>query len=160
MFSGVLPLFRTGKVCRGFGRGSKELGIPTANFDYQVIDSLPDQLDCGIYYGFAKVSGFPACSDNAAVHKAVLSIGWNPYYKNDKKSVETHVLHDFGGDFYGRQLRLVVLGRIRPERDFLSLDELIAEIRNDISIAGSTLESNEWDEFRRHPFFDEEKEDS
>jgi len=29
MTTGSLPIFASGVVCKGFGRGSKELGIPT-----------------------------------------------------------------------------------------------------------------------------------
>lgn len=150
-FSNVLPYFVQGKVCKGFGRGSKELGIPTANFNYHVIEKLPKELDCGIYYGFANIN-------NGSVYKAVLSIGWNPYYQNDKKSVETHILHKFDGDFYGANLKLVILGHIRPERDFLSLDDLINEIHNDIAIAESKLDNNELDKYRKHIFFTSEGE--
>lgn len=31
MFSKILPYCTTGKVIKGFGRGSKSLGIPTGN---------------------------------------------------------------------------------------------------------------------------------
>lgn len=145
-YSNVLPYFVEGKVCKGFGRGSKELGIPTANYNYDVIEKLPKELDCGIYYGFANVN-------NGPVYKAVLSIGWNPYYQNDKKSLEAHILNKFDGDFYGANLKLVILGHIRPERDFLSLDDLIDEIKNDIRIAEGKLDNNEFDKFTLHTFF-------
>ena len=36
-------------------------------------------LPTGVYFGFAKVRG--------QVHKMVMSCGWNPYYKNKKKSM-------------------------------------------------------------------------
>lgn len=145
-YANVLPFFVEGKVCKGFGRGSKELGIPTANFNCDVVEKLPKELDCGIYYGLANVN-------NGTVYKAVLSIGWNPYYQNDKKSLETHILNKFDGDFYGAYLKLVILGHIRPERDFLSLDDLITEIKNDIKIAESKLGNNEYETFRTHAFF-------
>ena len=29
-------------------------------------------------------------------------------------------MHDFGGDFYGHQLKVMVLGYIRPELDYVS----------------------------------------
>lgn len=145
-FSHVLPYFVEGVVCKGFGRGSKELGIPTANFDQRVIEKLPSELDCGIYFGLANVN-------NGPTYKAVLSIGWNPYYQNDKKSVETHILHNFGRDFYGAKLKVVILGHIRPERDFLSVDDLIVEIKNDIKIAEEKLDLNEYAKYQTHPFF-------
>lgn len=44
------------------------------------MDSLPADISTGIYYGWARV-------DNGDIHKMVMSIGWNPYYKNLKKSM-------------------------------------------------------------------------
>ncbi|KAM8982875.1 riboflavin kinase-like isoform 2-T2 [Ara ararauna] len=88
-----LPFFCRGEVVKGFGRGSKELGIPTANFSEQVVESFPSDISTGVYYGWA-------CVGNGDVHKMVLSIGWNPFYKNIKRSVETHIIDTFKGDFY------------------------------------------------------------
>ena len=79
-FSGPFQL--EGVVTKGFGRGSKELGIPTANFNQEVVDNLPDHLETGIYFGWTHLEG-----DGEKVRKAVVSIGWNPYYENSKKSV-------------------------------------------------------------------------
>lgn len=72
----------------------------------------------------------------------VMSIGWNPFFKNEKKTMEPHLLHDFGpaGDFYGSELRLVVVGYLRQEASFPSLDALIAAIHADISAARSALD--------------------
>ncbi|CAG0914004.1 unnamed protein product [Notodromas monacha] len=110
----MTPYFTSGEVVKGFGRGSKDLGIPTANFPDTVVDGLPENFGTGVYYGWAQVGG----SD---VHKMVMSIGWNPYYKNTKKSMETHVIHQFKEDFYGSILKVVITGFIRGERDFKSL---------------------------------------
>ncbi|MGH0156289.1 UNVERIFIED_CONTAM: hypothetical protein FKN15_031151, partial [Acipenser sinensis] len=109
-----LPHFCRGEVVRGFGRGSKELGIPTANFPDSVVDHLPADICTGIYYGWA-------CVGNGDVHRMVMSIGWNPYYKNTKKSMETHIIHRFKEDFYGEILSIVIVGYIRPEKSFDSL---------------------------------------
>ncbi|KAH9368087.1 hypothetical protein HPB48_013725 [Haemaphysalis longicornis] len=51
----------------------------------------------------------------------VMSVGWNPYYKNEKKSMETHIMHKFDQDFYGSMLKVVVLGYLRNEKNFGSL---------------------------------------
>ncbi|KAI2552913.1 riboflavin kinase, partial [Homo sapiens] len=99
---------------RGFGRGSKQLGIPTANFPEQVVDNLPADISTGIYYGWASVG-------SGDVHKMVVSIGWNPYYKNTKKSMETHIMHTFKEDFYGEILNVAIVGYLRPEKNFDSL---------------------------------------
>lgn len=33
---------------------------------------------------------------------------------------ETHILHEFQSDFYGYEMRVLVLGYIRPEFDYIS----------------------------------------
>ncbi|XP_076025571.1 riboflavin kinase isoform X1 [Genypterus blacodes] len=142
-----LPYFCRGEVIRGFGRGSKELGIPTANFRDSVVENLPGDIGTGIYYGWA-------CVGNADVYKMVMSIGWNPYYKNTKKSMETHVIHTFKEDFYGEILSVVMVGYIRPERSFDSLAEaLIAAINSDIEEAKLKLELPENLKLREDNFF-------
>ncbi|XP_056146567.1 riboflavin kinase [Lampris incognitus] len=141
-----LPYFCRGEVVRGFGRGSKELGIPTANFPDSVVEHLPADISTGIYYGWA-------CVDNGHIHKMVMSIGWNPYYKNTKKSMETHVIHTFKEDFYGQILSVVMVGYIRPERSFDSLEALIAAINNDIEEAKVQLELPEHLKLREDNFF-------
>ena len=54
----------------------------------------------------------------------VLSMGWNPFYGNTKKSFETHIIHNFEKDFYGSELIVVMLGYLRPEKNYDSLDLL------------------------------------
>ncbi|MCI4381202.1 hypothetical protein PGIGA_G00248720 [Pangasianodon gigas] len=141
-----LPYFCRGPVIRGFGRGSKELGIPTANFPESVVDSLPADISTGIYYGWARV-------DSGDIHKMVMSIGWNPYYKNVKKSMETHLIHKFKEDFYGQMLSVVMVGYIRPERGFSSLEELITAIHSDIEEAKTKLDLPEHIKLKEDNFF-------
>ncbi|XP_026851540.1 riboflavin kinase [Electrophorus electricus] len=141
-----LPYFCRGQVIRGFGRGSKELGIPTANFQDSVVDSLPADLSTGIYYGWGRVG-------NGDIHKMVMSIGWNPYYKNIKKSMETHLIHKFKEDFYGQMLSIVMVGYIRPERGFSSIDELITAIHSDIEEAKRKLDLPEHLKLKEDNFF-------
>lgn len=43
----------------------------------------------------------------------VMSIGYNPFYKNEVRSAEVHVLHGFRADFYGCEMRLSLVGFIR-----------------------------------------------
>lgn len=146
MFPPGLPHFAKGEVVKGFGRGSKDLGIPTANFPLEVVNDLPAEVNTGVYFGFAAV-------DKGNIHKMVMSIGWNPFYKNEKKSMETHILHKFESDFYGKELCIVILGYIRPEKNFGSLDELITAIKNDISEADAELEKPEFAQYKNHSFF-------
>uniref|UniRef100_A0A9L0RQ49 Riboflavin kinase n=1 Tax=Equus caballus TaxID=9796 RepID=A0A9L0RQ49_HORSE len=141
-----LPYFCRGEVVRGFGRGSKQLGIPTANFPEQVVDNLPADLSTGIYYGWASVG-------SGDVHKMVVSIGWNPYYKNTKKSMETHIMHTFKEDFYGEILNVAIVGYLRPERNFDSLESLISAIHGDIEEAKKRLDLPEHLKLKEDSFF-------
>jgi len=61
----------SGEVVHGLGRGSKMLGIPTANVPAQAIEDSNLAADAadGVYFGFAAVGSGP-------VYKTVLSIGW------------------------------------------------------------------------------------
>lgn len=127
------PLRLKGEVVRGFGRGSKDLGIPTANFPESTVEGIPEDLCAGVYFGWARLGG------NDTVYPMVMSIGWNPFYHNTKKTAETHILHQFDEDFYGQELSVLCVGFIRAECDFESLQALIEAIENDISVARSAL---------------------
>jgi len=61
----------------------KELGIPTANLDMDELGSKGD-LKTGIYFGWVMLRG--------NIYETVISIGWNPFYKNEKKTIEAHLL--------------------------------------------------------------------
>ncbi|XP_054991496.1 riboflavin kinase [Sorex araneus] len=141
-----LPYFCRGPVVRGFGRGSRQLGIPTANFPEQVVDSLPADLPTGIYCGWASVGGGP-------VLPMVASVGWNPYYGNAKKSVETHIMHTFKEDFYGEILNVAIVSYLRPEKNFDSLESLISAIQGDIEEAKKRLDLPEHLKLKEDSFF-------
>ena len=128
-----------GEIVKGFGRGSKEIGCPTANFSQEVVESkLPKSFGAGIYLGWARLS-----DDSQNVEKAVISIGWNPFYGNTKKSVETHIIKTYDADFYGSWMKLNICGYIRPELNFESLDALVTAINDDIEHAKLHLEKEE-----------------
>jgi riboflavin kinase len=140
------PLRLTGTVVRGFGRGSKELGIPTANLPADAYAELIGATTCGIYHGWAQV-------DDGPVLKMVTSVGRNPYYANETKTVEPHILYTFTGDFYGATLRLLIVGYIRPEANFSSLEALIAAIHSDIDRARDALDDPFYAKFRSDKLF-------
>ncbi len=41
---------------------------------------MPPEVQTGIYFGWAKLN------QEGTIRKAVVSVGWNPYFKNTKKS--------------------------------------------------------------------------
>jgi riboflavin kinase len=148
----------SGRVISGFGRGSKELGIPTANLP---VDSGPQtswlsSAVSGVYFGWAALRlpenhpDLPSASPSSSaqngftIYPMVMSIGYNPFYKNTVRSAEVHVLHKFSADFYGAEMRLLILGFVREEKDYSSLDALVADILFDCDVAKRSLARKGW----------------
>ncbi|KAL4800046.1 riboflavin kinase-domain-containing protein [Aspergillus venezuelensis] len=172
----TFPIRLSGPVIKGFGRGSKELGIPTANIPIDGLEEvLPKELGVGVYFGVVALD--PATAPKGAdgdvngtkaeapILPAVLSIGYNPYYKNKARSIEIHILPSLTSpsptsepspqstnngsekkvtfhklpDFYGTKLNLLMLGYIRPEYDYVSMEALVEDIRVDCEVARASL---------------------
>ncbi|KAF8441120.1 hypothetical protein BGX38DRAFT_1096919 [Terfezia claveryi] len=141
------PLKIEGPVIKGFGRGSKELNIPTANIPVEGLSvGGREEIVSGVYFGWAglDLTQTGNKSANGNVFPMVMSIGWNPFYKNTVRSVEAHIIHTFSTDFYGTHMKLLVLGYIRPELDYVSKEALIRDIKTDIEIALVSLERDRW----------------
>jgi riboflavin kinase/FMN adenylyltransferase len=122
------PHALSGTVARGDGRG-KKLGIPTANL-IEVREALPPD---GVYATL--VDRVSSDGTSRVLGSGVTNIGTRPTV-GAGFSVETH-LFDFDEDLYGDKLRVHLVERIRDERRFASLDELVAQIRRDIDTARS-----------------------
>eukprot|EP01111_Echinosteliopsis_oligospora_P003311 TRINITY_DN1528_c0_g1_i1.p1 TRINITY_DN1528_c0_g1~~TRINITY_DN1528_c0_g1_i1.p1 ORF type:complete len:178 (+),score=31.97 TRINITY_DN1528_c0_g1_i1:90-623(+) len=142
----IFPVYFEGKVVHGFGRGSKQLGIPTANLPTELYEHILEKIPVGVYYGWANVEG-------GRVYKTAMSIGWNPYFKTTKKTIEVHIMHRFKEDFYGSHLRVIALGYIRPMCDFSSLEDLIAGIKGDIDYANEQLDLPTNFQFSKNEYF-------
>ncbi|KAI7821269.1 hypothetical protein BX661DRAFT_188493 [Kickxella alabastrina] len=134
------PIFVHGQVTKGFGRGGKQLGIPTANLPESAVSQALSHIPIGVYFGWAQVLAGDRC-----VRPMVMSLGWNPYFKNEKRSGEVHIIHEFRDDFYGAEIRVAILGFVRAERDYESLELLVEDIRVDIEAAKASL--------RREPYW-------
>jgi len=146
------PLRLSGHVIKGFGRGSKELQIPTANIPISGLSvGGCSEIASGVYFGLASLD-LPADSSTPKVLPMVMSIGWNPFYKNTVRSVEVHIIHDFESDFYGVEMRLIILGWIRPELDYVSKEALIEDIRTDIRVGLESLNREAYKEFESDPY--------
>jgi len=126
------PFSTLGRVVRGTGRG-RGFGFPTANVDLHDEVRLPE----GVY---ATRTGF-----DGQWHDSVTNIGRPPRlapggspYLSEDAVVETH-LFDFAGDLYDREIEVVFLRRLRPEREFASSDALTAAISDDVRAAHEAL---------------------
>lgn len=157
------PIVGEAEIINGFGRGSSELGIPTANIP--VLEQL-GLLAPGIYFGYSKVipnpnkstefkqradgeqvefnQGKHLCGKETDVLPMVMSIGYNPFYDNDTKTAEVHIIHKFNHNFYGARVKYAVLGYVRPELNYTSKEALIEDINLDIKISLETLKREEY----------------
>lgn len=152
------PLYMEGEVIAGFGRGSKQLGVPTANIPPEAVhvDGGVSRLPLGVYFGWAQVDPPPGAPPaDSRVHRMVMNVGRRPTLDADgaSLSVELHLLHSFSADFYGARMRAVALGFLRPELRFSGLPQLLARIRRDIAAASLALQGEEFAAYARDPLF-------
>ena len=112
----------SGRVAHGEKLG-RELGFPTANIHLHRHAS-PIQ---GIYV--VEVFGL----DNEPL-QGVASIGTRPTVNETKALLEVFLL-DFDQDIYGRHIQVSFLKKLRNEKKFDSLEELIEKIQNDVEQA-------------------------
>lgn len=126
-----------------------QLGIPTANLPVDAtVTPWIEEAKSGVYFGWASLE-LPADHPNSSqrtfsIFPMVMSIGYNPFYNNTVRSAEVHVLHKFGADFYGVEMRLLILGYIRDEQNYDGLDALIEDINTDCEVAKKSLEREAW----------------
>ena len=114
-----------GAVVRGDGRGGRQLGIPTANLDVAGDLALPAN---GVYAGY--LTEEPGGADQPG-RPAATSVGVNPQFHTTGVRVEAHVL-DFDGDLLGAHVSLSFEHRLRDEAAFAIVDDLVAQIHQDI----------------------------
>ena len=141
----VPPLFKlrdavamSAPVVEGFGRGSRLMGVPTANLDVDVVAEALEGMRRGVYFGFARL---PDDFKHGRWCKCVVNVGARPTFADGEGvTVEVHALRDFGRDFYGERMDVVVLGFLRPEMRFDGLQALVARIMADIGLARGALD--------------------
>lgn len=109
-----------GLVVRGEGRG-RRIGVPTANMQFDIDLLVPAK---GVYVTETRFKGLN--------YRSVTNIGHNPTFANDKAlTVETHLI-DFSGDLYGEMIEVSFLQKIREEKKFSTVNELIDQLNRDI----------------------------
>ncbi|KAH7888002.1 hypothetical protein F5I97DRAFT_1936021 [Phlebopus sp. FC_14] len=154
----IYPIHLAGLVQHGFGRGSKDLGCPTANLPDESLPHMVAVAKPGVYYGYAQVLPVGGQESklrpkDCVVLPMVMSLGWNPFYKNERMTAEIHIMHDFQSDFYGHNMKALVLGYIRPELDYTSREALIEDIETDKQVALKSLARPGYEKFIQDSFF-------
>ncbi len=121
------PYSIRGKVIRGDQLGRK-LGFPTANIEIAGLLTPPN----GVYAVIAAGSSFAI--------RGVANIGVRPTVATGQpeRRCEVHLLN-FSSDIYESELEIVFASFIRPEQRFANLEELKAQIAQDISSAQKFL---------------------
>jgi riboflavin kinase / FMN adenylyltransferase len=119
------PFLFEGEVVAGDRRG-RELGVPTANL-------VPDERYVvpghGVYAAWAH--GYPAA----------VNVGVRPTFETGRGLlVEAHLI-GFEEDLYGETLRIAFIERLRGEKRFESVDDLVAQMNRDVDEAKRIAES-------------------
>lgn len=126
------PYRLTGRVEHGKRLGSR-LGFPTVNL------TLPPELLVPAYGVYAARVLVPAQGEShgssaleAGPWPAVTNIGVRPTVEDGGAVTVESFLLDFAGDLYGKEIRLELYRRLRPERRFDSLEELKAAVAENV----------------------------
>ncbi|WP_127715256.1 bifunctional riboflavin kinase/FAD synthetase [Halobacteriovorax sp. HLS] len=121
--------FLSGTVVKGAGRG-RQIGFPTANIEYNDERITPA---FGVYITTVEVRGM--------IYHSITNIGINPTFnETNLKTVETNIF-DFSEDIYGEELKVKFHKRVRDEKKFSSVNELVEQISNDVSHAKAYFKS-------------------
>ena len=67
---------------------------------------------------------------NGSIIYGMMNIGTNPTVGGSAQTIETYFF-DFNNDLYGQQLEIQLLDRIRDEKNFGNVDELIKAMKAD-----------------------------
>lgn len=134
-----------GKVIDGYKVGRK-IGFPTANIRISEPNKLlPADGVYAVRVCFENEDGNTTKINNqnpAFKNVGMLNIGHRPTIANgEERSIEVHIL-DFEGDLYGKSIRLELMERLREERTFGSLDELVAQLHTDMERVRVLAEKN------------------
>lgn len=124
--------FFTGKVVHGKKLG-KKLGFPTANIQIPEVYKLVPQN--GVYVVSSELDG--------KFVKGMMSIGVNPTFEGHPHTIEVNYL-DWEGDLYDQNLTVFIHERIRDEKKFSNLEELIENLKLD------ELKTRAYFELHRH----------
>lgn len=120
----------SGPVSEGNKIG-RTINFPTINI---LIDSSLALIKKGVYSAKVQIGD--------KLYKGISNIGIAPTVKKERGVVlETYIM-DFDGDLYNKNVKVYLLGYIRDEKQFESLEELKNTIKNNLTTAINQLEEN------------------
>ncbi len=121
------PFSLDGVVIKGEGRG-KKIGYPTANIKVSEDQIIPAK---GVYVTRTLYQGM--------TFNSITNIGSNPTFnKTQCLNIETN-LFDFNSDIYGEEIEVSFIQKLRDERRFPTVNDLIKQISDDVTMAKEVL---------------------
>ncbi len=108
-----------GVVVHGERRG-RDLGFPTANLATSPHTALPAD---GVYAGRFAIG--------ERLLPTAISVGTNPTFSGRVRTVEAYVL-DVSEDFYGHEVALDLVARVRGQERYDDLDALVTQMIRDV----------------------------
>ncbi len=124
-----------GIVVRGQQRG-RALGFPTANAEPPPHTAIPAD---GVYAGW--LASLDTDGTELERWPAAISVGTNPTFDGTDQTVEAYALDRDDLDLYGMHVAVEFADRIRGQARFASVDELIAQMHEDVATAREILTS-------------------
>ena len=118
-----------GVVVRGHRRG-RALGFPTANAEPPPHTAIPAD---GVYAGW--LASLDTDGAEAERWPAAISVGSNPTFDGQERSVEAYALDRDDLDLYGVHVAVEFAERIRHQVKFGSVDQLVEQMRRDVDAA-------------------------
>lgn len=127
-FLGYYP-FVVSRVVTGDRRG-RQIGFPTANLNLPENILVPAN---GVYAVRVHIKG------NS--YNGVANVGIKPTFNlNQPKNLEVHCF-DFSDDIYNTKIKVEFIGRLRGEKGFSSVQELVTQINSDVKQAKLLLQA-------------------
>jgi riboflavin kinase / FMN adenylyltransferase len=118
-----------GIVVRGQQRG-KVLGFPTANLETLPHTAIPAD---GIYAGW--LTRLDPAGRELERWPAAISVGMNPTFDGQERSVEAYALDRDDLDLYGTHMAVDFVARLRGMERFASVDALVRQMHQDVDAA-------------------------
>jgi riboflavin kinase/FMN adenylyltransferase len=123
------PPYLRGTVIHGEERGRK-LGYPTANIFLEEDHLIPKR---GVYAVWSDLDG--------KYVSGMMNIGRKPTFHDLYATmVEVHFF-DFSADLYGREINVNIVARLRDERKFTGINELLTQLKKDKVKAVAALQN-------------------
>ncbi|KAF4972971.1 hypothetical protein FZEAL_9456 [Fusarium zealandicum] len=141
------PFKFSGKVVRGTGLSTRELGIPTANLS-EVADEIKMRMG-GVFAAWARlVPGKEVEDFDDDWHEAIVTIA--PLRNASpgvvlRNKVAVHFIHDFdNATFFETKVKVMLMGFLHPWAPGLADEDLVGEHTRDVMTTMASLGRENW----------------